>query len=380
MPDQFQNARAYFTPTFPSSGDGFSIAGMKNALQGLGFLDAIPLQPRAHTPADDKIMVRGRDASNFYNPVYYGDADKRIPFGSGDTAAFAAPASNPRIDIVYMSPSGDVFIRQGVEAVSPTLPSLAPSGDSRIPICAVYNKTTQTKIVNFEDKDSNTGDGYIYQDLRPWIKIVQSGTATFGTLTPMNPTGDGQAGPGTESTYSRSDHVHGGVHAIRVPGSTNLQGDIEFVGNVKQATGRLTFGDGPAFSAKKSGSQVIEGALELVTFETEIYDTDNNFDSSRFTPTKAGKYLLIGSVLWTVSPDNTRSEVTVYKNGVLFKYLDQSNLNGGSKAEHRQGSIIVEANGTTDYFEMFAGQDSGGNESIDSSQEYTFFEGCYLRS
>ena len=174
MPDAFTNARPYFDVTFPTSGDGFSISGMRNALTGLGFLDLIPLQPRAHNPADTKIMVRGRDASGFYNPIYANDANERVVFSSGDSPAIAAPSANPRIDIVYLTPSGDIRIVTGTEAVTPTLPSLAPSGDTRMPICAIYLKTTQTKIVNFEDKDSNTGDGYIYQDLRPWLRYPRA--------------------------------------------------------------------------------------------------------------------------------------------------------------------------------------------------------------
>src|SRR5438876_1133875 len=143
MADAFSNARAFFDVTFPTSGDGFSISKMRNALNGLGFTDFIPLQPRAHNPADLKIVVRGRDASSFYNPIYYGDGNQRIAFSSGDSPAMVAPVSNPRIDIVYLTPSGDLKVATGTEAAAPTLPTLAPSGDSRTPICAIWHKTTE---------------------------------------------------------------------------------------------------------------------------------------------------------------------------------------------------------------------------------------------
>lgn len=170
MPDPFTNARPFFDVSFPSSGDSFSISGFKNQFQALGFMDNIFAQPRAHNPADLRIMVRGRDASSFYNPIYAFDADKRVFFNSGDSAVMTAPSSSPRLDIVYLTPSGDIRIVTGTEAATPTLPALSPSGDTRMPICAIYHKSTETKIVNFEDKDSNTGDGYIYQDLRPWLR------------------------------------------------------------------------------------------------------------------------------------------------------------------------------------------------------------------
>ena len=126
MPDPFTNARPYFDVTFPSSGDGFSIAGTRNAFAGLGFMDFIPLQPRAHNPADLRIMVRGTDASSFFNQAYWGNADQRIPLLSGDSPAVVAPVSNPRIDIVYKTPSGDILTVTGTEAGVPTLPSLSP--------------------------------------------------------------------------------------------------------------------------------------------------------------------------------------------------------------------------------------------------------------
>ena len=242
MPDPYTNARPYYDVSFPNSGDGFSIAGTKNALQGLGFMDFIPLQPRAHNPANLSIMVRGRDASAYYNPIYFGDSNARVFFNSGDSAAMSAPASNPRIDIVYLTPSGDIKIATGTEAATPNLPTLAPSGDSRIPICAVYHRTTETKIVNFEDKDSNTGDGYIYQDLRPFLK-GPGGTGTSAVLTSaaaLNVTGDNAVG--TANTAARADHTHQGVHAIRKVGSSNMYGDVEFSGtDITQTAGRLAW-------------------------------------------------------------------------------------------------------------------------------------------
>lgn len=174
MPDGFNNARAYYDPTFPNSGDGFQIQSLKNAMQGLGFLDFIPFQPRAHNPPDTGIMVRGTDASSYYHPLYANDANDRVSFASGDSPTMSAPVSNPRIDIVYLTPSGDIRVVTGTEAASPTLPSLAPSGDTRLPICAVYHKVGQARVVNFESKDSNTGDGYIYQDLRPFVRFPRS--------------------------------------------------------------------------------------------------------------------------------------------------------------------------------------------------------------
>ena len=239
MPDSFNNARPYFDVTFPTSGDGFTIHGFRNALAGLGFMDMIPLQPRAHSPGDMRVMVRGQDASTFYNPVYFGNADQRIPFSSGDTAVLSAPVSNPRIDIVYITPSGDIKVQTGTEAASPTLPALAPSGDSRFPVCAIWHKVGETKIVNFEDKDSNSGDGYIYKDLRPWMRTAGAGATSLTATSPLSPTGDNAVGTG--GTAARHDHTHQGVHTIKKPGSGDIFGDVELAGEpLSQAGNRIT--------------------------------------------------------------------------------------------------------------------------------------------
>lgn len=269
MPDQFQNARAYYDVTFPNSGDSFlnAVANIKNALQGLGSLDAIPLQPRAHNPANTSIMVRGRDASGYYNPIYAGDADKHIFFASGDSPTFSAPASNPRIDIVYLTASGDIRVVTGTEAATPTLPSLAPSGDTRIPICAVYHKVGQAKIVNFEEKDSSTGDGYIYQDLRPWLRMPTSSGTQLGSTNPLAPSGDAQATAGTASTASRLDHRHAGVYALRVPGQTKLQGEIELAGNpasvITQGGNRFTI-NSPFTKSFTSANQTVGDGTQVI--------------------------------------------------------------------------------------------------------------------
>ena len=174
MPDVFTNAKPYFDIQFPSSGDGFSIAKMRNQFLGLGMMDFIPGKPVA--TGRNKIAVMGRDASGFFNPVYYGDNNQRTFFQSGDSPVFVTPSSGKvRLDIVYLNTSGDILIQQGTEVVSnPTLPSLGAvggSGDTRLPICAVLNKSTQSVIWSFEDKDSHTGDGYIQHDLRPWLRF-----------------------------------------------------------------------------------------------------------------------------------------------------------------------------------------------------------------
>jgi len=56
----------------------------------------------------------------------------------------------------------------------------------------------------------------------------------------------------------------------------------------------------PTFFAYKSTNQnATAGTDTKVTFDTEVFDTNNNFASNRFTPTVAGYYQLNSNVFYT---------------------------------------------------------------------------------
>jgi len=80
----------------------------------------------------------------------------------------------------------------------------------------------------------------------------------------------------------------------------------------------------PAFSAYKSGTQNLSASTwTKITFETENFDTDTKFASSRFTPTVAGYYQIIGQVGSASSSTSNNVYVAIYKNGTeeLFTYM-----------------------------------------------------------
>lgn len=360
MPDPFFNARAYFDPTFPSSGDSFSIHGMRNALNGLGFLDILPLQPRAHSPGDLRIMVRGQDASQFYNPVYFGDANERIPFSSGDTTAFAVPASNPRVDIVYMTPSGDYRIAQGTEAVNPSLPTLSPSGDSRFPIAAVWCKPGMTKIVNFEDKDSNSGDGYIYKDLRPWMRTAGAGGTSLTNVTPVSVTGDNAVG--VAGSAARADHRHQGVHNVRVVGSGDLYGDVQFHGeNIRQSGNRITvngiivqmrYKETRQYGSSTPSTLAQDDSIPQIS-ETRIIIEDSI--KPRFADSKI---MIIGDVMVT-HQGSGQGALAMFKdsgvNAIAAKGTGAAAANQSAVITHEEGAV----NTTSRLYSIGAGNNGG---------------------
>jgi hypothetical protein len=122
-------------------------------------------------------------------------------------------------------------------------------------------------------------------------------------------------------------------------------------------------GSGPAFSAyKNSGAQSLtSGTGTKITFDTEFFDTNNNFASSRFTPTVAGYYQISASISTSGSTALTRIILTLWKSG--GEYSTFIDLNG--TGVRFSGSQLVYLNGTTDYVEMY-GLLIGTGPSIES--------------
>jgi hypothetical protein len=90
---------------------------------------------------------------------------------------------------------------------------------------------------------------------------------------------------------------------------------------------------GPAFSCYPSTAQSVASSTNTkILLQTEIFDTNNNFESSAFTPTVAGYYQLN----WRVGCNTGAAEVftSVLKNGTLVAFgidiLSSTYGSGGS--------------------------------------------------
>ena len=109
---------------------------------------------------------------------------------------------------------------------------------------------------------------------------------------------------------------------------------------------------GPAFSAYNTSSQsVTASTFTKVTLDTEVFDTNSNFASSRFTPTVAGYYQLNG-VLRATGTAMTGVIVSLYRSGSLYVY---GGVIDGTTATSSQVVVseIVYLNGSTDYVELW---------------------------
>ena len=136
---------------------------------------------------------------------------------------------------------------------------------------------------------------------------------------------------------------------------------------------------GPSFSARMTSAQTIPSTtMTKILFNVENWDTNSNYNTTlaRFTPTVAGYYQFNASSF--MGSGSGRVFTLLFKNGAIAKY--GSNLatavNGGiNTAVNAQ----LEANGSSDYFECMAYQESGSNQTINPDPTLSWFDGYLAR-
>jgi len=138
----------------------------------------------------------------------------------------------------------------------------------------------------------------------------------------------------------------------------------------------------PAFSAYTNSTiqSISVATFTKITFAVEEFDTNNNFASSRFTPTVAGYYQVSGQSCFGGYTSTGLSFPAIYKNGSRFKDgnacpFDTSDGNFASV------NCLVYLNGTTDYIELYVWQRSATTRDLnvgDAARNY--FTAAMVRS
>lgn len=148
----------------------------------------------------------------------------------------------------------------------------------------------------------------------------------------------------------------------------------------KMTVNNLVGGVRPAFYASRSSAQLINNSTATkVQYNTEGFDTNNNYDNAtnyRFTPTVAGKYIIIASA-WSSAGVSTSVAVTyIYKNGSeIAKSISQAST---TKEVGAIVAALIDFNGSTDYVEGFTFQDTGGNVNLTANGAANFFMGIRI--
>jgi hypothetical protein len=141
-------------------------------------------------------------------------------------------------------------------------------------------------------------------------------------------------------------------------------------------------GTGPAFGVYLNGNQAIPNATYTkIQFNAKEFDTNSNYDATtnfRFQPTVAGYYQIDAAFFRTSSvfTNSTETALLLYKNGSSFKVLQSVY----SQVFALGGAALVYANGSTDYFEIYILQNTGGSINLSGTQGNTWFQGFLARA
>jgi len=150
---------------------------------------------------------------------------------------------------------------------------------------------------------------------------------------------------------------------------TSLSGLTTPLSQAQGGTGANTI---PVFSAYQSSAQTLATATYTkITVDTEEYDTNNNFATSRFTCTVPGYYLFTAGI----AVGATRTEIlpVLYKNGSAYRNFGEDTTASGSAS----GSMLIKLD-ATDYVEFYAYFALG--QVTTAGSRHTYFQGHLVKA
>ena len=172
--------------------------------------------------------------------------------------------------------------------------------------------------------------------------------------------------------------------ALTVAGGVGIGGSIHISSSTSVYVGGRQAVNGPAFSAYANNTlqTITSGSQQKVLFQVEEFDTNNNFASSTFTPTVAGYYQLNAQVRLDGASGTGEMMIVIWRNGSEYKRgTNQSGVQIATNFWAMTVSSLVYANGTSDYFEIYVQQTSGGSLTVTAvnAVNITWFNGCMVR-
>ena len=194
-------------------------------------------------------------------------------------------------------------------------------------------------------------------------------------------------GTPSDSTVSSSKIIDGAVSSPKIIDGAVSLAKLSATGTKDSTTflrGDNTFatpsggGNTPAFMAIKTPNQSVSANTStIVTFNSEVFDSDGKYDTStsKFTPTEAGKYLLFAQLNIQAVHDQSTTEFDFKKNGsnVMGRYKHIALNSSSDREPSLHSSIIVDAD-ADDYFQIVTFTDFGSGTTITGdSAGFTYF-------
>jgi hypothetical protein len=176
--------------------------------------------------------------------------------------------------------------------------------------------------------------------------------------------------PAVANAVTTSYINDGAITTAKIAAGAVVQADL--------ATG--VAGTGPAFAAYANSTTTLTAdTFVKVTFGVEVFDTNNNFASSRFTPTVAG-YYQVNACLNMNFWNGIIFSASIYKNGSLYNQGQTAypQTVGGVRA---MISSLVYCDGSTDYIEIYGYQyAASSNNVVSATQTSTWFNASLVRA
>lgn len=320
------------------------------------------------------LTVSGRDLGAYANASFSTANSKTFTFEQN-----TAPSTANSSDFWVNNDTGFMYQNFGNSA-NPVWAEVGPTGtlSNTSPGAISATTITASNTVNVTYTPATS----IGAALNISAANTQGGTGYADFLKVTNTSG-GATNP--NKTF-RVDSV-GSFHIINSAYTTTLlglteAGDLNIAGQY-QVSGKQAV-NGPAFSAyaNASGQTITSGSQQKVLFQTEEFDTNNNYASSRFTPTVEGYYQLNAEVRLDGASGTGEMMIILYKNGSEYKRgTNQQGTQIATNFWAMQVSSLVYANGTSDYFEIYVQQGSGSSVTVTAvnNPAITWFNGCMLR-
>ena len=212
------------------------------------------------------------------------------------------------------------------------------------------------------------------------IFVDQVDPKTATTLT-LGTTGDTVDIP-TGVTLSGAGTITASAANLAASGSGGVTGTLPIANGGTAATTLAAAGlsNTPAFFVHKNAVQSISNTTwSLVSFQTELLDTDTDFNTTtfQFLPTTAGWYFLFAGIAWNTATDIDATYIAINKNrhdgtGGTSAFVPNTNYNT------LKTSVLFEANGSSDYFNVSTYQASGGSIDTNSDVTQNYFAGYKL--